>query len=144
MKILYNGAINAAEAKRRLENARPNADKTIWMEKRKGELFLELTGFRMSTTFQVKFTEEYLILKYSGFFSYMNIFVCSLWCGGYILAVLVWLVLSIMTQSPEGESVVGILAAGLPTFGFLWIFILKFRILARKYVYKILGLNAKK
>ena len=144
MKILYNGVINAKEAKRRLENARPNVGRTIWMEKRNGELFLELTGFRMSTTFQLKFAEEYLILKYSGFFSYMNIILCSLWCGSYILAVLVWLVLSIITRSVESESVVGILAAGVPTFGFLWILILKYRISAKKYVNKILGLNEKK
>ncbi len=144
MKILYNGAISVAEAKRRLENARPNPDRTIWIEQKKGELYLELSRFRRGTTFRLVFTEEYVLLKYSGFFSFMNILLSILWCGGLGVGVLAWLILSIITQDWDRGGILTILAAGLPCFGFLWILILEDRILARKYVNKILGLNAKK
>ena len=144
MKILYNGAISVAEAKRRLENERPNPDRTIWIEQKKGELYLELSRFRRGTTFRLVFTEEYVLLKYSGFFSFMNILLSILWCGGLGVGVLAWLILSIITQDWDRGGILTILAAGLPCFGFLWILILEDRILARKYVNKILGLNAKK
>ena len=144
MKILYNNLLNATEAKRRLEKAPPNADKTIWVEKRKGELYLKLTGFRISTTFKLKFAEEYLVLKYSGFDSYMNIILCFLWCGSFILAALIWLVLSFLTQNWERETGILLLLAGLPCFGFLWSLLLKYRIQAQKYVNKILGIDVKK
>lgn len=127
-----------------MENARPNPDRTIWIEQKKGELYLELSRFRRGTTFRLVFTEEYVLLKYSGFFSLMNILLCILWCGGFGVGVLAWLILSFITQDWNRGGILTILAAGLPCFGFLWILILEDRILARKYINKILGLNEKK
>ena len=127
-----------------MENARPNPDRTIWIEQKKDELYLELSRFRRGTTFRLVFTEEYVLLKYSGFFSFMNILLCILWCGGFGVGVLAWLILSFITQDWDRGGILTILAAGLPCFGFLWILILEDRILARKYLNKILGLNAKK
>lgn len=136
--------ITAAEAKRRLENARPNADKTIWIEKRKGELYLVLTRFRGGTTFKVKFLEDYVVLKYSGLDGVMSILLCFLWCGYLCGATLVYLVLSLITRSLESEGILIMLGAVVLFFVFLWILVLRDRILAKEYVNKVFGLTVKK
>lgn len=144
MKIYYNGLINATDAKKRMENARLNQDRTIWNEWKKGELYLKVTGFRMTTTFKVGFMEEYVVLKYSGLDGMMNIILCILWCGGFGTGGLAWLILSFITRTWDSEGIIAILVAGVPTMGILWMLLLKYRILARKYMNKVLGLNVKK
>jgi len=144
MKILYDDKINAAEAKRRLENARPNEDKTIWIEKKKGVLYLKLTRFRGGTTFKVEFAEENMALKYSGLDGVMSILLSILWCGSLCGGALVYLVLSFLTNSWEVEGILVVLGAVVLFFVFLWILFLKDRISAKEYVNKVLGLNVKK
>jgi len=136
--------ITATEAKRRLENARPNEDKTIWIEKRNGELYLVLTRFRGGNTFKVKFLEDYVVLKYSGIDGVMSILLCILWCGSLCGAILTYLVLSFITRSSEREGILVMLAAVVLFFVLLWILFLKDRILAKGYVNKVFGLTVKK
>lgn len=144
MKILYNGVITAAEAKRRLENARPNADKTICIEKRKGELYLVLTRYRGGTTFKIKFLEDYVVLKYAGLDGVMSILLCILWCGGLCGVTLAYLILSLITRSWDSEGIWLVLGAVLLFGVFLWNLSLRDRILAKAYVNKVFGLTVKK
>lgn len=144
MKILYNDMITASEAKRRLENARPNADKTIWIEKRKGELYLVLIRFRGGTTFKIKFLEDYVVLKYSGFDGIMSILLCILWCGSLCGGTLAYLVLSLITRSWDSEGIRIVLGAVVLFAVFLWNLFLRDRILAKEYVNKVFGLTVKK
>lgn len=143
MRILYNDKITAVEAKRRLENARPNAEKNIWIENRKGELYLNLKGSRSSTIFKLSFTKEYMILTYSGICSFMNIAICVLGCCLFIIPTLIVLLLSLVTLSLRSESIVGMVLACLFCSGILWTFLLEYRIRARKYVYKIWDIKVK-
>lgn len=141
MKIVYNTPLDAYHVKRKLENNRTytsEGKETVIMYSKDDQLFLDVVRGKMSTTYKVIVTDEYVQLKYSGIFSYMNIFLGIFWGIIPIVFSIVLLILMIIANHiRESGSIIGMIPISI---GLLWIFIINDRIKAKRFIKKQLDL----
>ena len=145
MKIFYNNkSLNAVNVKQTLNNScyktyKTNTNSSIVLFQRKGCLFLEITtgnGRVTGTTYKLIVHDDYVRLKYSGILSYMNIFLVTLSVGIPIIIV-AFLLIFMIADNDFREATP--LITFIPIYvAFLWTFIIRHRIMAKKYIKKIL------
>ena len=144
MKILYNNkSLNAVNVKQRLNNScyktyKANTNSSIVLFQKKGCLFLEITtgkGRVTGTTYKLIVHNDYIQLKYSGIWSYMNIFLVILFV---IIPIIEICLLFFMIADNDFREATPLIAF-IPIYAaFLCTIIIQHRIMAKNYIKKIL------
>jgi len=140
MKIVYDALQNVRDIEEKLKNAsfrteKSNRNETLKIFEKDNQLFLEITTGRRTTRYKLVITDEYIQFKYSGLFSWVNIILSIFWVVIPMVLGLFLLICMVITKDfSDWQAII----VPIPICaGFLWLFIIEHRILAKKYMKKV-------
>ena len=146
MKIVYDNKIlktSVIDKLKRACNKKYKIGKTeSWLFSKKGNFFLEISTGRVNKKYKIDVSDGCIHLKYCGTFSFMNILISIFMVGIPTMLSIFLLILMLLTKS--FEEITAILLVLPVSFAYLWLFIIRHRILAKKFIDKLLNLQNKK
>ena len=143
MNIVYGNKISKADVIKKLEQAcfyRYGGGKrrSVIVFRENDSFFLEITTGRVETRYKVVIFDDHICLKYHGWCSFMNLLMVGFFVGIPAVVSIFMVILALITRNFEGISAfLMMIPVVIPC---LWLFLIRHRRMADKYLKKILAL----